>query len=72
MRHLTTLLILATAASAQRGGRPPSDVVQEATREPGIAWYGVLADARAEAARTGRPILFMSAAPMCTGVPGMW
>lgn len=38
----------------------------------GIAWYGVLADGLAEAQRTGKPILLVSAAPQCAGVPGMW
>lgn len=71
MRQLLLLLLLVPLAPAQRG-RPNSDTVQAVTEEPGIAWYGVLEDARAEAARTGRPILFMSAAPLCTGVPGMW
>ena len=37
-----------------------------------IVWFGRWEDARAEAARTGRPILLMSAAPQCTGAPGMW
>ncbi|MCP4191531.1 MAG: hypothetical protein GY768_12975 [Planctomycetaceae bacterium] len=39
---------------------------------PRIAWYGTLATARAEAVRTDRPILLVSAAPHCLGVPGVW
>jgi hypothetical protein len=39
---------------------------------PGIAWYGVLTEGLAEAKRTGKPILFITAAPQCNGVPGMW
>ena len=38
----------------------------------GIAWYGVLTEGMAEAKRTGKPILFITAAPQCGGVPGMW
>lgn len=38
----------------------------------GIAWYGVLKDGLAEAKRTGKPILFVTSAPQCNGVPGMW
>lgn len=38
----------------------------------GIAWYGVLADGVAEAKATNRPIMLLSAAPQCAGVPGMW
>ncbi|MEL7496426.1 MAG: hypothetical protein AAFN77_02360 [Planctomycetota bacterium] len=38
----------------------------------GIAFYGVLKDGLMEAEATNRPILFLSAAPQCAGVPGMW
>lgn len=38
----------------------------------GIAFYGVLKDGLEEAKATNRPILFISAAPQCTGVPGVW
>ena len=37
-----------------------------------IAWYATLARGLAEAKRTGKPILFVSAAPHCAGVSGMW
>jgi hypothetical protein len=37
-----------------------------------IAWYGQLADGLAEAQRSGRPILLVSGAPQCHGVPGVW
>ncbi len=37
-----------------------------------IAWYGVLEDGLAEAKRTGKPIMLLSAAPQCAGVSGMW
>ena len=37
-----------------------------------IAWYGKLTDGMAEAQRTGRPILLVSGAPQCHGVPGVW
>jgi hypothetical protein len=44
-----------------------------ATEPPArIAWYGQLADGLAEAQRTGRPILLVSGAPQCHGVPGIW
>jgi hypothetical protein len=38
----------------------------------GIEWYGILEDGLAEAARTDRPILLLSAAPQCGGVSGLW
>ena len=39
---------------------------------PGIAWYGRLDTALAEARRSNRPIMFMSAASQCGGVPGVF
>ncbi|MEM7602277.1 MAG: hypothetical protein AAF357_12780 [Verrucomicrobiota bacterium] len=39
---------------------------------PGIGWYGVLSEGIAESKRTGKPIFFLTAAPQCGGVPGMW
>ena len=39
---------------------------------PGIAWFGVLEDGLEQARQTGKPIMLISAAPQCTGVPGMW
>ena len=37
-----------------------------------IAWYGVLKDGLAEAKRTGKPIMFLTAAPQCASISGMW
>lgn len=38
----------------------------------GIAWFTSLEDGLKVAKRTGRPILFLSAAPHCAGVSGIW
>lgn len=46
--------------------------VHEPPAEPGIAWFGTWEQALAEARRSGRPILFHSAAPQCQRVPGVW
>jgi hypothetical protein len=43
-----------------------------AQAQTGIAWYGTWQQGRAEAARSGRPILLLSAAPQCHGVSGIW
>lgn len=40
--------------------------------QPRIAWYGTVKSGLAEAKRTNKPILFVSAAPHCLGVPGEW
>lgn len=37
-----------------------------------IAWFGTWEEGLAEAQRTGRPILILSAAPHCHNVSGMW
>ncbi len=74
---ITLLLALAAlpvlqGPPARSGGpqAPPEvEVVERAAR---IAWFGIWEDAVAEAQRSGRPILLMSAAPSCSGVPGMW
>ena len=59
---------LAPPAGPSYGGSVPSSrkVVS------GIAWYGVLKDGLAEAKRTGKPILLITSAAQCNGVPGMW
>ncbi|MBY0231652.1 MAG: thioredoxin family protein [Gemmataceae bacterium] len=38
----------------------------------GIQWFATLESAQAEAKRTERPILLVSAAPRCAGVSGIW
>ncbi len=38
----------------------------------GIQWFATIASGFAEAKRTGRPILLISAAPHCAGVSGIW
>ncbi len=81
---LVALLFLGLVSSgpvhAQRdGSRAPDGKEREAAPgtvevpvEAGIAWFGTWNAGLAEAKRTGRPILLMSGAPQCHGVPGMW
>ena len=68
--------LMAAPVSAQRdggrAGRPEAAAVLEVPSGPGIAWFGSWEAGLAEAKRTGRPILILSAAPQCQGVPGMW
>ena len=59
---------LAPPTGASFGGSMP-DSKQVVS---GIAWFGVLEDGLEQAKRTGKPILLVSAAPQCSGVPGMW
>ncbi|MEM6572194.1 MAG: hypothetical protein AAF957_27515 [Planctomycetota bacterium] len=76
---LVGLFLLASAPDAEaqrrRGERAPTadDIgVRVEPESAGIAWFGTLDGALAEAKRTGRPILLMSAAPACREVPGVW
>jgi hypothetical protein len=51
---------------------PPPMPVEEAKNDAAIQWFATLSRGLAEAERTGKPILFCSAAPHCAGVSGMW
>ena len=63
----------ATAQLAQPNGASYGGSVPNSRKVvPGIAWYGVLSEGLAESKRTGKPVLFITAAPQCGGVPGMW
>jgi hypothetical protein len=75
---LSALLIAAlstTSASAHRVDQSTGAASEDIASKPEaakIAWFGRWDDAREESERTGRPILLMSAAPQCSGTPGMW
>jgi Spy/CpxP family protein refolding chaperone len=53
-------------------GPPPKKDDGEQARAGGIQWFATWEAGKAEAERTGRPILFVSAAPHCAGVSGIW
>ena len=78
-------IVLATSASAQpareqgaRGGPPrgggPETKTPSVTQstDAAIQWYATLERGLAEAKRTGKPIIFVTGAPHCAGVSGMW
>ena len=56
------------------GGKvgPPPKKDGEQANTGGIQWFTTWESGRAEAGRTGRPILLVSAAPHCAGVSGIW
>ena len=62
-------LLWSSSGHAQPPG-PPSGPVPSA--QGGIVWYGTLRAGVAEARRTNRPILLISAAPHCHNVSGIW
>ena len=55
------------------GGGPETRSTSPATgKDPAIQWYATLERGLAEAKRTNKPILFVTGAPHCSGVSGMW
>ena len=74
----SALALLAVTGPASAQSSPPTgpsyggSVPGSKNVVSGIAWYGVLKDGLAEAERTGKPILLITAAAQCGGVPGMW
>lgn len=49
-----------------RNNRPQTELT------PQVNWFGKLSEGLAEAKRLNKPILLVSAACQCGGVPGMW
>ena len=56
----------------EKDGPPPEKDGGVVSNSAGIQWFATLERGRAEAERTGKPILFVSAAPHCGGISGMW
>lgn len=59
-----------SALKAQVGPGPISGPLP--SHQGGIVWFGTLRTGIAEARRTNRPILLISAAPHCHNVSGIW
>lgn len=76
---LTVALLLFAQHSLEPNGRPqnPEDTSHPsfsvaAASAPRITWFTQWSQAVKEAERLNRPILLQGAAPVCSGVPGMW
>jgi hypothetical protein len=71
---LENILTKDQLASLPKNGGPatPAPASAEATLPAGIQWFAQWDAAKAEAVRTGKPILLVSAAPHCSGVSGIW
>lgn len=65
-------LLTTSSSTAELPKNEAKDAPTAATAEVQISWFGTLSRGLAEAQRTGKPILFISAAPHCAGVSGMW
>lgn len=75
-RSLAALLggtLFAALAALPSGVSAEGTTTESNTNRPTqIQWFGTWEQAKAEAAKTGMPILLTSAAPHCRGVSGMW
>lgn len=79
MKRLKTVIVAAAigfldAAASHAAGPRPDDLgaADLDIGEPGIAWYTTWETAKAEAARSHRPIMFVAAATQCRGVSGVF
>jgi len=68
------LVAVAVGIAAYVQSRPPKVGGKRAAPpdDGGVQWFATWDSAWAEAARTRRPILLVSAAPHCAGVSGIW
>lgn len=64
---ILSLLVLMSAPLQDAAGEDA-----KADQAAKIQWFGTWARAKAEAQRTGRPLLLTAAAPQCKGTPGIW
>jgi len=72
--------LLAAPLLARGEAAPPPAAAGPSQKAPvtkpqaggGVQWFTHLKDGLAEARRTGKPILYLSAAPSCGGAPGVW
>lgn len=67
----STIFLLISVVTGSYAATPKTSGEKQHTT-PKIAWYGQLKDGLAEAKRSQRPILLVSAAPQCQNVSGMW
>lgn len=63
-------IVFATSLPASAQSKKPAKAAS--TKPAKIAWYGTWKQGLAEAKRTDRPILLISAAPHCRNISGMW
>jgi len=68
----TIFLLACQPLTAQAPTAAGESAQERAAERGGIAWFGTWQQGLAEAQRTGKPILLMSAVPQCHNVPGVW
>ena len=71
-KFMLAIIAVATTVLGVTYGQPAQDDGPADGVVAKIAWYSTLESGLAEAKRSQRPILLISAAPQCLGVPGTW
>ena len=76
-RRLASAALLAVVAATAVLPRLPAAGAEDGpaaapSSSAGIQWFATWTGGTAEAKRTGRPILLVSAAPHCHGISGLW
>lgn len=73
IKYSLSLLALAASAAFAQGPRPIDiGASSQPVGDAGIMWYTTWDTAKAEAARSNRPIFFMAAAATCSGISGVF
>jgi len=69
---LCGVLLLCESGQNAQAQVAPTGPLRPGQQTAKIAWHGTWKGGLAEAERTGKPILLVSAAPQCHSVPGVW
>ena len=70
MKIIVSALLLLAGFSANLSAQSPKKTDKQMPDK--IAWYATWKSGLAEAERSGRPILLLSAAPHCHQTSGIW
>ena len=67
-----SILLVGAFLAAPLFSNAQTEAPKAAVKAEKIAWHGTWKGGLAEAQRTGKPILLVSAVPQCHSVPGVW
>ena len=67
-----SILLVGAFLAASLFSNAQAEVSTVAAKAEKIAWHGTWKGGLAEAKRSGKPILLVSAVPQCHSVPGVW
>jgi hypothetical protein len=72
MIMVRSTLLVGTFLAAPFFSNAQAPASKAAAKAEKIAWHGTWKGGLAEAQRTGKPIMLVSAVPQCHSVPGVW